>query len=96
MWQANAPIESRYAPPQQETADPIAQQKQQLYAQAMGDLGQQQSQAKEGQRGSRTYSGAKKDSGNPMSSIMSLIGGGSNGNSSTMAGPDIGSFGAIG
>lgn len=93
MWQANAPIESRFQP-QGEELDPVAQQKKQLYEQAMGDLGQQQPKSKEGQRGNRTYSGSKKDS-NPMSSILSMFGGGSNGNSTTQAGPDFGSFGNI-
>ncbi len=84
MWQANAPIESRYAP-QQESADPVAQQKQQLYAQAMGDLGQQQSAPKKG----IVY--PKQEESNPMGGIMKLLKGGSNGNSTTMAGPDFGS-----
>lgn len=87
MWQANAPIESRYAP-QQEDVDPVAQQRQQLYAQAMGDLGQQQSAPPKG----IVY--PKQEDSSPMKGIMKMFKGGSNGNSTTMAGPDVGSFGA--
>jgi hypothetical protein len=90
MWQANAPIGQDYNQP-----DPVVQPEQerqaQLYQQAMGDLAAKQN--KEGQRGSRNYQ--KKSDGNPLSGLMGMFGGGSNGNSTTMAGEDFGKFGNI-
>jgi len=85
MWQANAPIESRYSPVQQ-SEDPIVQQRQQLYSQAIGDLGQQQSSPPKG----IVY--PKQEDSSPMKGIMKMFKGGSNGNSTTMAGDDFGKF----
>ena len=87
MWQANAPIESRYVPNQND-ADPVAQQRQQLYTQAMSDLGQQNAPKK-----GIVY--PKQEKSNPMSGIMKMLKGKSNGNSTTQAGPDFGGFGNI-
>lgn len=89
MWQANAEPGANLQPDVEELSP-----QQKLYNQAMGDLSAKNPAAKmQGQRGNRSYSSQEKDNG--AGSIFSFLKGNSNGNSTTMAGPDVGNFGNI-